>query len=227
MSRELSLEYLLKFLEFAKEKLYYDPIVLGGWAVYALTKKEMSVDVDLLLKSRKDVGLVKPFFDKCGFKLELDKNENVTFEKTLEKPIEIDNIKMEYFIFDIIIKDEPNKLHEDKNVDVSWDLCFEYNKKIKYEGLEFVIPIPELLLIYKVKAYRDRNYDKHSMIDHFAGKKAWHARKDFKINKDKRDILNLINNQRINSNILDEILAKTSFKDYFNETIDAIVGSNK
>lgn len=227
MSRELSLEYLLNFLEFAKERLDYDPIVLGGWAVYALIKKEMSIDVDVLLKSKKDIDLLKPFFNKNEFKFELDKNENVTFEKTLEKSIEIDNIKIDYLIFDIIVKDEPNKLHENKDIDVSWGLCFEYNKKIKYEDVEFAIPIPELLLVYKVKAYRDRNYDKHSMIDHFVGKKAWHARKDFKINKDKRDIFNLINNQRINPKVLDEILAKTKFKDYFDETIDAIIVSNK
>ena len=52
MTRDLSLEYLMKFLEFCKTNLDYSSIVLGGWAVYALTQNEMSVDVDILFKSK-------------------------------------------------------------------------------------------------------------------------------------------------------------------------------
>lgn len=223
MSRELSLDYLLKFLEFCKANLGYGPIVLGGWAIYVLTQNEMSVDIDILLKSKKDIDKIKPFFKENKFKFEQDWKGNITFEKDLEKPLEIDEIKIENIIFDIIVKGEPNELHEAKTINVPWSLCFDYNKKVKYQNVEFQIPLPELLLIYKVKAFRDRTYDKFSMMDHFVGKKIWHKRKDFKINKDQRDILNLINSVKIDTFILDGILSKTEFKTHFDETINKLL----
>jgi hypothetical protein len=183
----------------------------------------MSVDVDVLFKSKIDVNKVKLFFNNNGFKMEQDVKGNITFEKNLETLLEIDDIKIENIIFDIMIKDEQNILHENKNIEVPWDLCFNYNKQVKYDNIEFTIPLPELLLIYKVKAYRDRTYDKYSMYDHFAGKKIWHRRKDFKINKDKRDILNLLNAVKIDYIILNEILLKTEFKYYFDKSIDNLL----
>jgi len=223
MSRELSLKYLMAFLEFCKINLNYSPVVLGGWAVYALTQKEMSVDIDILLKSKEDIKNIELFFKNNNFKLEKDRLGNITFEKDLETPLEIDEIKIENIIFDIIIQSEPNKLHENKSYNISWSLCFDYNKEIEYNGVKLLIPLPELLLIYKVKAYRDRIYDKYSMYDHFAGKKIWHKRKDFKINKDKRDIQSIVKNVTLNPELLDKLLLKTKFKDYFNMSIDELI----
>lgn len=57
-----SKKYLEEFLPFAKKTLSYEPIILGGWAVYAYTKKQKSVDVDVLLKNKKDIELLKSFF---------------------------------------------------------------------------------------------------------------------------------------------------------------------
>ena len=67
---DLSREYLKDFLEFSEKNLGYSPIVLGGWAVFAFTHVEQSVDVDILVKSQKDVEKLKPFFEGAGFKLD-------------------------------------------------------------------------------------------------------------------------------------------------------------
>jgi hypothetical protein len=222
MNRELSLDYLIKFLEFCKNKLNYNPIILGGWAVYVLTKKEMSVDVDVLLKSKEDIGKIKEFFDRDNFKIEIDRKGNITFEKILESHMMIDDVKINSIIFDIMLEKEENFLHENKNISIPWSLSFKYNKNIKYKEVDLKIPLPELLLIYKIKAYRDRTFDKFKFMEHMKHKKIWQTRKDFKINKDKRDILNLLELVKLDSEIINKILNKTSFRVKFNETFNEI-----
>lgn len=157
--------------------------------------------------------------------METDRKGNITFEKSLETSLEIDAVRIDLIIFDIMIKDEENKLHETNNIDVPWDLSFEYNQKVKYESIELSIPLPELLLIYKIKAYRDRTYDKFKFMDHMQNKRVWITRKDFKINKDKRDIISLLESVKLNSDIIEEILTKIKFKILFDETLDAILKS--
>ncbi|MFA6269192.1 MAG: hypothetical protein WC652_05220, partial [archaeon] len=75
-----SKKYLEEFLSFARKILPYEPVILGGWAVYAYTKKQKSVDVDVLFKTKKDIALLKPFFTERKFKQEEDRQGNVTFE---------------------------------------------------------------------------------------------------------------------------------------------------
>ena len=91
--------YLEEFLPFARKHLSYEPVILGGWAVYAYTKKQKSVDIDILLKSKKDIELLKPFFGERKFKYEEDSKGNVTYELETQKH-EYKGITLESIIFD-------------------------------------------------------------------------------------------------------------------------------
>ncbi len=219
---DLSKEYLKKFLVFAKPALGYGPIILGGWAVFALTNVEQSVDVDVLLKNKNDIAKITLFFESNGFKPLKDRTGEISFEKILTQPSQIGGIRIESMIFDILTKNEPNELHENKKTKIPWKLCFEYQANVKIDDLEMIIPSPELLLVYKVKALRDRTNDKYKFFHFMQHKKIWLARKDFKIEKDKRDIKNLISSGKTDFEKLNRILSKTKFQKLYEETIERL-----
>ncbi len=219
----LSKHYLKKFLSFAEKQLDYGPIIVGGWAVYAITKTEQSVDVDALLKSGNDVNKLKEFFKENGFEKHEDSKGNVSFELTLEKPGDIQGVKIENLIFDLMTVDEKNALHENPNIEIPWKLAYEYSTKTSLEGITLKIPSIELLLIFKVKALKDRIHDKYKFRKFMKNRKIWLSRKDFKIEKDKRDIKNLIQTNKVNPDKLNEILKKTGFKKDFEEAIQGLI----
>jgi len=210
-----SQKYLKEFLQFTKNTLDYTPVILGGWAVYAYTKKQKSVDVDVLLKHKRDIIKLKPFFLERNFIYEEDRHGNVTFERETEKH-DYKGIILESIIFDLMLLDEPNNLHSNKNISVPWPLCYEFNQKVKHENQEMLAPTKELLLILKTKALLDRQYDKIKL--HNFANKQWLRRKDFKIDKDKQDIKDIIETG-INQEDLEKILDKTNFKKTFLEQI--------
>lgn len=213
-----SKQYLEEFLPFARKVLSYEPVILGGWAVYAFTKKQKSVDVDVLLKTKKDIKLLEPFFIERKFKQEEDRQGNVTFELETTKH-EYKGIILESIIFDLMLVDEPNVMHSNKNISVPWKLCYEFNEKTKLNGIEILAPTKELLVILKTKALLDREHDKYK-LKNFTNKQ-WLKRKDFKIEKDKQDIKDLFETT-INQTQLEKILEKTNFKTQFQETIQTV-----
>ena len=220
---DLSKEYLHKFLTFARKALGYEPIIVGGWAVFALTKAEQSVDVDILLNSENDIPKLEPFFKKHCFKKEQDFKGNANFELLLEEPDEIGGIKIESLVFDIMTKNEKNKLHENENIQVPWALAFDHNISIDFEGKKIVIPSPEVLIIFKAKALCDRTFDKYKFLEHMRHKKAFAAKKDFKIEKDKRDIKSLVNTGKIDVEKLEKILKKIKFKEIYERTTEGLI----
>ncbi len=215
-----SKKYLEEFQEYVNKVLPYEPIILGGWAVYAFTKKQKSVDVDVLLKDKRDIELIKPFFLERKFVLEKDSQGNVTFELETQKH-EYKGITLESIIFDIMLITEPNTLHSNKNISVPWQLCYEFNQKTKLNGIEILAPTKELLVILKTKALLDREYDKFK-FKNFTNKQ-WLRRKEFKIEKDKQDIKDLFE-IGINQKQIEEILRKTNFEQNFYETIKKLIG---
>ncbi len=210
--------YLEEFLPFARKHLSYEPIILGGWAVYAYAKTQKSVDVDVLLKNKKDIKLLAPFFEERKFKYEEDRNGNITYELETEKH-EYKGIILENIIFDLMLTSEPNTLHSNKSISVPWELCYKHNQKVKLNGVEILAPTKELLIILKTKALLDREYGKEK-LKNFVNKQ-WLKRKDFKIEKDKQDIKDLFD-LGINGTQLEEILNKTNFKEEFQEKIKQI-----
>lgn len=93
--------------------------------MYAYTKKQKSVDVDVLLKTKKDIKLLEPFFIEKKFKKDEDRQGNVTFKLEATKH-EYKGITLESIIFDLMLIDEPNVLHSNKNISVPWELCYEF-----------------------------------------------------------------------------------------------------
>ena len=217
---DASKQYLEEFISYAKDKLPYEPVVLGGWAVYAYTKKQKSVDVDILLKTKKDIKTLKPFFIEKKFKYDEDSKGNVTFELETEKH-EYKGIVIENIIFDLMLQSEDNLLHSNKNISVPWTLCYEFNEQVRLNGIEILTPTKELLVILKTKALLDREYDKYKLKSFHRKDKQWINRKDFKIEKDKQDIKDLFE-ITIDQVKLEQIVTKTNFAERFYATIKTI-----
>lgn len=120
----LLIEKSWKILREIKKK--YKFVLIGGWAVYLLTKQQKSKDIDIVI----DLTELKKF-DKN----ELRKNDNLKKYEIKKEEIDID-IYLEYYS-KLVIPVEDIK-----------------NYAVEIEG--FRVLCPEVLLILKQSAYLDR-----------------------------------------------------------------------
>ncbi|MBU0635838.1 hypothetical protein KKE06_02320 [Candidatus Micrarchaeota archaeon] len=204
---------LERFLKYCRAH-QVSPIIIGGWAVWAYAHSEYSVDVDFVLKDKKELEKLKPFFEKEGFKEE--SNHDVSFVKQVSKE-GLGEYKLAHLIFDVTFYSDKHPLVQDQKIEVPWNLLEKNTIHSILEGLSVEIPNPELLLIFKVKALVDRQYKQAKL--HSFEKKLGRKRWEFKIEKDKRDIQNIIKKAPLNQKKIDEILAKTKFKPIFDQTV--------
>ncbi|MFH0954539.1 MAG: nucleotidyltransferase [Candidatus Micrarchaeota archaeon] len=211
-----SKDFLERFLKYCQSRKVF-PIIVGGWAVYAYAQSEYSVDVDFALKNKKELEKLEPFFEKEGFTKEV--NGGVSFVKQISKE-GLGEYKLQHIIFDVTFYSDKHTLAENQKIEVPWKLLENNTIQSAIEGLAVEIPNPELLLVYKVKALADRQYRQAKL--HSFYKKLSRKRLEFKIEKDKRDISNLIKKGRLNQKKLGEILAKTKFKSRFDQTIQPL-----
>ncbi|MDO8624836.1 MAG: hypothetical protein Q7R47_02040 [Candidatus Diapherotrites archaeon] len=212
----LSKGYLESFLKFCETKKI-ESIIVGGWAVWAYTKTDYSVDIDLVLKNKKELEKIGPFFEENGFKPDI--NGGVSFFKQVfEKGI--GEYSLKEIIFDITFNSDKNTLQANKKIDIPWKLVEKNTQKTTFEGIPIVIPTVELLLIFKTKALIDREHLRYKLQGF--EKSLSRKRREFKIEKDKKDIRNLLATQPVNQERLDQLLKKTKFKNLFDEKIKEI-----
>jgi len=159
-------------------KRKFDFILIGGWAVYLYTKASKSKDIDIIVD-----------YDQLEkFKKEFDVFKNERLKKYQVKIEEIDiDIYLPYF------SDLKFPIEEIKN----------YTQSI--EG--FKVPIPEILLILKVKTYFER-------------KGTTKGEKDF------LDIFNLIKNEKINWEKYKELIKRYNLKE-INQKLKEIISLPK
>lgn len=102
---------------------------------------------------------------------------------------------------------------KEKRIEIPWNLLEKNSREHNFNGATARIPEPELLLIYKAKALRDRTWELKTA-------EAIGTRKEFlesKIEKDKNDIRQLLKT-KIDKNKLNQLLKKLRFKKLFQET---------
>ena len=159
-------------------KRKFDFILIGGWAVYLYTKALKSKDIDIIVD-----------YDQLEkFKKEFDVFKNERLKKYQVKIEEIDiDIYLPYF------SDLKFPIEEIKN----------YTQSI--EG--FKVPIPEILLILKVKTYFER-------------KGTTKGEKDF------LDIFNLIKNEKIDWEKYKELIKRYNLKE-INQKLKEIISLPK
>lgn len=159
-------------------KRRFNFVLIGGWAIYLYTKALKSKDIDIII----DYDVLEKF------KKEFDISKNERLKKYEAKIDEVDiDIYLPYFS------------------DLNFPIEEIKNHLQSVEG--FKVPIPEILLILKVKTYLERkgsNKGRKDLIDIFGlikkGKIDWKQYKKiirkYKLQKLNLDLKNLISSQK-------------------------------
>lgn len=215
-STEESKKELINFIKWCKKKFNYTPTIIGGWAVYAYAGKEQSIDIDTVFHSKKESKkIMNKYFKENNYEKEELHDQQEHFVKIIKRGEKNIELRFDYYDY----KDK-NSLVEDSSITIPWKLIEENHETKKIKESIIRIPSIELLLIFKVKALRDRD-----TIINTRGIKineGTRLRIKSKIEKDKRDIKDLINTGKINEEKLNELLEKTRFTKYLERTVKEI-----
>lgn len=198
---------LMRFIKWCNKVFGYYPIIVGGWAVWAYTRYSKSVDIDVILPTTQAVhSLLVPYYKVHNF-------QSAGFlAKEYFKEIKT-NMGKERIYIDAASYSNKNRLKE-RGIEIPWSLLEKNSREHSFSGAKARIPDPELLLVYKVKALRDRGHELRTIEE--TG-----VRRDFlesKIEKDKNDIKQLLK-IKIDQNKLNQLLKRLRFKKIFEETI--------
>lgn len=190
----------------------YNPMIIGGWAVFFHHPTLGSRDIDILFPERKLKHLVvNQYLVSNNYKSE------GLFEKEYYKEVYTSKGR-ERIIIDACSVEDINRL-KGTDIIIPWKLAFKHQKSITFEGAELYIPKVEVLLLYKTKAAVDRTSDLKNTFDPFY--------LQHKILKDYLDIVNLIANCEIDFDLLKSLLDECHFYDYFILVCERIENSNE
>lgn len=202
---EASYNELIELTKWINNIYGYHPFIIGGWAVYSYTKSLGSRDIDIVFPTKISVEKVlMPYYTMRGYK------EEGVFSKSFY--IEVKTKKgIEKIMLDACSLSDKNILHENKDIEISWDLTQRYHQEWTMQK-DVIVQIPqiELLLIYKIKALCDRRYDlRHTSLSainkSYINSKIW---------KDEQDIVSL-SKSRIDTEKISRITETTNFTEYF------------
>lgn len=203
---ELSLKELESFAKWMNDILGYHPTIIGGWAVYFYTPSLGSIDIDVILPSwdMRD-RIINMYLKNNGYEL----REKVFGEVEWVKLLEPDNPDSETYL-DVCTLQDKNFVHGIDR-EVPWSIAFEWQRDYKVKSADIFIPDPEPLLVLKVKAAWDRNYD----IEKTGGDSFL---KD-KVKKDRLDILSLISKYDMRQDIINKIVLENKFNECFDDAL--------
>lgn len=207
---DFSREELFNFTSFFDKKVGHQPIIIGGWAVYQFNNYYGSKDIDVIFNDNYQQNLFQ-YYKAQGYK-EYTKD---SFSKTFRKEFNVAGSR-EFIDVDVISAKDENTFHQDRSKKLPFALAEKNKQRIDEVGrdgslISFYIPIPELLLLLKAKAYLDRDYDAAHRVSISPYSKTYF---ESKRNKDGADIIALLDTpldyQKIieiadNNKILDEL----------------------
>lgn len=204
-----SFKELKIFVNWCNKVYGYHPIIVGGWAVWAYAKHAKSRDIDVVFPTAKSVHeLLSPYYAARGFK-----STGILTKEYFREVKTKDGIQAIYL--DGCSYSNKNFLKEER-IEIPWDLVEKNSREWKFNGFMARIPQPEVLLIFKAKALRDRQFEqKDPTISEDR-----QAFLSSKIDKDKKDINALLEKAEINQEKLEKLLKKLKFEKYFNEIIE-------
>ncbi len=171
------------------------PTIIGGWAVYFYNSYFGSIDIDIVGPSHRGLfmDLIERYERTHGYEF-IAKNQ-LGLEATSRKPVTRNSKIIGYMEIDVCTFEDPKPsgFHENPDKQLPYSLTSEnrYRREVKLdENAVCYIPRKPLLLLYKMKAVRDRTYDlrtKGAVIELAKVEKL-----RGKITKDRADILALI-----------------------------------
>lgn len=171
------------------------PTIIGGWAVYFYNSYFGSIDIDIVSPSHQGhfTDLIERYERTHGY--EFMEKGPLGLEATTRKPVVKNGKVIGYMEIDACTFEDPKPsgFHEDLEKQLPYSLTGEkqYQKEVRLkEDAMCYIPCKPLLLLYKIKAARDRAYDLKTKGTIIEPAKAQRLRG--KVTKDKADILALL-----------------------------------
>jgi len=146
----------VNFITWMNKKIGHYPMIIGGWAVYTYNPYYGSKDIDVVFKGRGIFQrVVNLYMAANGYTL---KAKGV-FENIFEKDVKTET-GMSSINIDACSNEDKNIFKEDPDKELPWDIAFRSSNTIELKNdIFYFVPKPSLLLLYKLKAMRDRIYD--------------------------------------------------------------------
>ena len=170
------------------------PVIIGGWAVYFYNPYFGSVDVDVVGHSYGGAfeEVIERYERTHGY--EFDTTPGLV-EMTARKPIISREKLAGHMEIDACSYERPgaSRFHEDESLELPYSAIEDRGckKEVRLaKDIVFYVPRKELLLLYKVKARRDRAYDVRAKGATMGGERLQWLRG--KVVKDGSDILALL-----------------------------------
>ena len=171
------------------------PTIIGGWAVYFYNSYFGSIDIDIVGPSHRGLfmDIIERYERTHGY--EFVARNQLGFEVTCRKPVVRNGKIIGYLEIDACTFEDsiPSRFHEnpDKQLPYSLTAREQYRRRVKLnEDAVCYIPSKPLLLLYKIKAVRDRIYDLRTKGALAEPAKVERLRG--KITKDRADIIALL-----------------------------------
>jgi len=185
-ARQLSKQELFRFSAYA-ENQGIQTTVVGGWAVYAYNPYLESIDVDIVTTRDRILNVEAILTQQCGWiPTTTDTPVWKRFSKRIPDASPLDNI-----FFDLLSSNLVNAFHENNSKRISFAICLReghYVRRSINNHININVPKKELLLLYKLKSYRDRIFD----LQNRANKETERSRLRAKVTKDLSDTIALI-----------------------------------
>ena len=183
----------------------YHPVIIGGWAVFSYAPSLGSRDIDIVFPTRESVGKVLlPYYTMRGYQ------EEGLFTKHFFLPIQT-KTGLEKIILDACSLADKNRLHENKDIELPWELTQQYYQEWELEkNTKVQVPQIELLILYKIKALCDRRYD----LEHLSPNPRDREYMNSKIWKDEHDI-QVLTQHTFNKEVLQHIAKSVNFEKYY------------
>jgi len=210
MWTDLSLAELKNFARWMNRIIGYNPLIIGGWAVYLHSPGLGSRDIDVLLPSWEVRDrIVTQYLINNGYQL----REKTFGTKEWVKYL-IPNDEASETYLDICTLQDSNRIHG-RDGEVPWSVATRWQKAVAVGDAEVFIPEPEPLLVLKAKAAWDRTYDLTiSGGNVFLGDK---------VRKDRYDVLSLVRTCTIDQERLKTILDEYDFTECFHSAMEGAI----
>ncbi|MEK6924280.1 MAG: hypothetical protein AABW54_03525 [Candidatus Micrarchaeota archaeon] len=163
---EESHEELSEFVSWFNRHKGFNPLVIGGWAVYHYNPYFESKDIDVIFEHPRKAWdpMLMEYFGAHGYQwLDKDKHAlvpgapNLSLVQTFRK-----KAGGEYIDVDACSASDPNLFHNPayRGKEIPYALSVERSVKVTIARgkADYRVPRIEVLLLYKLKAYDDRDY---------------------------------------------------------------------
>ncbi len=177
-----SYDQLKALLAWCNQKLGYHPTIVGGWPAWKYHRGLGSKDIDVVFPSRRDIDACMPSF----YAAESYVTPTLLFSTDPYKDVRVADRTVRV-VMDVASWEHPNEFKEDPKLELPWNMLRDHTVEWVEDDLVARIPTADLLLLYKLKAWRDRTFLRRTQV--LSGFEA--SILDSKISKDEYDVKHL------------------------------------